>query len=152
MRRLGLAASENEIKALYSKFDANNNGGLDMGELRTFLGRMKVMAEAMMGKQQALNAAGMERAGLLRYRATVMTAALMAEVEAQQQEKLLEELNKSVPVEAKLAELLVKKKMAKANSMLRSWSTSKESRGRGLTLAEFKKGVRPSVAPCLRPV
>ena len=33
-----------------------------------------------------------------------------------------------------------------------AWSTSKESRGRGLTLAEFKKGVRPSVAPCLRPV
>ena len=71
--------------------DTSNNTGVDVNELRTFFGHLKKVAAVRVNEHRAAAAAAAARAGVLRYCASITTAALMAEVEAQHAEQTMDE-------------------------------------------------------------
>ena len=67
------------------------------------------------------------KANVLRFKAVVTTEALMAEMEASEGEKRLQELRNRRPLEALLADALTKRKLLAAPQLMKAWAGQKQN-------------------------
>jgi len=140
-RKIGLLGSQKDIDYLYDKLDKDNDGWVDMPEAKAFIVDFEETVNEQVSSQQKATDARKETAADLRYRATVIAAALMAEAEVIQLEGRLKEVRKQISPEAKLAEVLLRKGTEASARILHSWS-SNEGKQRLIYEANFAKGVK----------
>ncbi|KAL1524637.1 hypothetical protein AB1Y20_019524 [Prymnesium parvum] len=140
-RRLGLVATQKEIDQLFLKMDRDGDGSLCLAEVKAFLVENQAEVEQQVEQHSVVHAARRKKAAQLRAFATLTTGALLAEVQAVQHEEELHAIRRAIPLDAKLAEVVLQDGTDACARIIRSWTTT-SGKQRRILPADFFKGVR----------